>query len=66
MISDLATRIEGSEGALTAQQVSKFTSVSDKTIYEMAARNAIPSYRVGSMVRFDPKDVAVWWREKKQ
>ena len=66
MISDLATHIENLEGALTAKQVSKFTGISDKTIYELAARNAIPCYRVGSMVRFDPKDVAAWWRGKKQ
>jgi excisionase family DNA binding protein len=66
MISDLATHIESLEGALTAKQVSKFTGIGKSVIYDLASRDAIPCYRVGSMVRFDPKDVANWWRGKKQ
>jgi excisionase family DNA binding protein len=51
-------------GALTVKQVAKLTGIGKSTIYELADRNAIPCYRIGSMVRFDPKDVAEWWRGK--
>lgn len=66
MISDLATHIESLDGALTAKQVAKFTGIGYATIYEMADDKRIPCYRIGSMLRFDPKDVAEWWRGKKQ
>jgi excisionase family DNA binding protein len=66
MITDLATHIENLEGALTAKQISKFTGISGKTIYEYAADGRLPSYRIGSMLRFDPCHVATWWRGKKQ
>lgn len=66
MISDLATHIENLEGALTVKQVSKFTGICKSVIYEMAADKRIPSHRIGSILRFEPRDVAEWWRGKKQ
>jgi excisionase family DNA binding protein len=66
MISDLATHIESLDGALTVKQVSKLTGIGKTTIYEYAAEAPIPCYRVGSILRFDPKEIAEWWRGKKQ
>jgi len=52
-------------GALTVQQVAELLGVSDKHIYELAADGALPAFRVGRAIRFDPQDLADWLRKKK-
>jgi excisionase family DNA binding protein len=39
-------------------------AVSRIIIYKLAKKNRIPSFRVGSCVRFDPKAVANWLRRQ--
>jgi excisionase family DNA binding protein len=48
--------------ALTAEELAKFLSVSKVTIFKQAAAGRIPSFRVGTCVRFDPRAVAQWLR----
>jgi len=58
----LADQIERIGRALTAEELSKLLSVSKITIFKHAAAGRIPSFRVGTCVRFDPRAVAQWLR----
>ena len=61
---DLPSRIERCKGALTAPALATLLGMSRTTIYEMAATNRLPYYRIGCMVRFDPVTIAEWLRSK--
>jgi excisionase family DNA binding protein len=58
----LADQIEQIGHALTAEELSGFLGVSRVTIFKHAAAGRIPSFRVGTCVRFDPRAVAQWLR----
>jgi excisionase family DNA binding protein len=58
----LADRIELFGRAMTATQLATLLSVSRIIIYKLAKKNRIPSFRVGTCVRFDPRAVANWLR----
>jgi excisionase family DNA binding protein len=60
--NSLPDRIEMFGHALTAEDLSKLLSVSKVTIFKQAAAGRIPSFRVGTCVRFDPRAVAQWLR----
>jgi excisionase family DNA binding protein len=60
----IADQIEKIGHALTAGELSKLLSVSKVTIFKHAAAGRIPSFRVGTCVRFDPKAVANWLRSQ--
>ena len=59
----LAERIEAIEGAMTAEELAKLLGVSKITIFKQAKAGRIPSFRIGTCVRFDPKAVANWLRK---
>jgi len=61
----LADQIEKIGRALTAKELAKMLSVSKVTIFKQAATGRIPSFRVGTCVRFDPRAVANWLRSQK-
>jgi excisionase family DNA binding protein len=58
----LADRIERFGPAMTATQLAGLLAVSRIIIYKLAKQNRIPSFRVGSCVRFCPKAIAAWLR----
>jgi excisionase family DNA binding protein len=60
----LADRIERFGRAMTATQLASVLAVSRIIIYKLAKKNRIPSFRVGSCVRFDPKAAAAWLRKE--
>ena len=47
-------------GGLTAPMLAQLLGLSRITIYKRAASGEIPSFRVGSALRFDPAAVARW------
>jgi excisionase family DNA binding protein len=49
--------------ALTARELGRILSVSPITLYKLAKAGRIPSFRIGSAVRFCPKSVADWLRK---
>ena len=59
----IADQIEKTGRALTAEELAKLLSVSKVTIFKHAAAGRIPSFRVGTCVRFDPTAVAQWLRK---
>jgi excisionase family DNA binding protein len=47
---------------ITAKELADLLHVSHLTILRKAKRGIIPSFKVGSLVRFNPKEVAEWLR----
>jgi excisionase family DNA binding protein len=60
--SSLADRIERMGRALTAEELAEMLTVSKITIFKQAKAGRIPSFRIGTCVRFDPRSVAEWLR----
>ena len=58
----LADRIERMGRALTADELASMLTVSRITIFKQAKAGRIPSFRIGTCVRFDPKSVGTWLR----
>jgi excisionase family DNA binding protein len=58
----LADQIERRGCALTAEELGKTLNVSKITIFKQAKAGRIPSFRIGTCVRFDPRAVAHWLR----
>lgn len=56
----LAERIAAMQRALTADELAALLNVSRLTILRRPKRGSIPSFRVGSCVRFDPANIAEW------
>ncbi len=44
------------------QDLSAVMGISSKQVYALACRGAIPHYRIGRAVRFDPTEIAEWLR----
>jgi len=61
----LADQIEQTGRALTADDLARVLSVSSAiTIFKQAKGGRIPSFRIGTCVRFDPKTTADWLRKQ--
>ena len=60
--STLADQIERIGRALTANELANMLNVSKITIFKLAKAGRIPSFRIGTCVRFDPRAVANWLR----
>ncbi len=58
----LPDRIERIGRALTADELASMLTVSRITIFKQAKAGRIPSFRISTCVRFDPKTVAQWLR----
>jgi excisionase family DNA binding protein len=58
----LPQRMEGIKRAITASEVAALLAVSPITIYKMAKAGRLPSFRIGTAVRFDPRALAEWLR----
>ena len=54
------------KGALTAKQLAGMLNISPKTVFKLAKAGRIPSFRVGSAVRFDARHVIDWLRKQRR
>ena len=61
--SFLPDRIEQFDHALTANELAELLAVSRITIFKLAKAGRVPSFRIGTCVRFDPRAVAAWLRK---
>jgi excisionase family DNA binding protein len=61
--SSLPDRIEQCGRALTAADLAQLLAVSRITVFKLAKAGRIPSFRIRTCVRFDPKAVANWLRK---
>jgi excisionase family DNA binding protein len=59
-IMSIASRIRGIRYAMTADELAEMLHMSRITILRRAKRGKIPSFRIGSAVRFDPAAISKW------
>jgi excisionase family DNA binding protein len=59
-LMSLASRIKAIHRALTAEELAELLQVARLTILRRAKRGSIPSFRVGSCVRFDSAAISKW------
>lgn len=52
--------IECGDHALTVPEVATVLRVTPGTIYRLAHQHAIPSFRIGGSIRFDPRTISKW------
>jgi excisionase family DNA binding protein len=62
--SSLAVELEKLPHALRASELANMLSTSKMTIYRLVEKGAIPYFRVGGLIRFDPQAIADWLRGK--
>ncbi|MEO5923031.1 MAG: helix-turn-helix domain-containing protein [Bryobacteraceae bacterium] len=61
---DVFEQLDQAKGLLTAREVATLLAISPKTIYAFATRNKIPHYKIEASVRFRPRDIAEWLRQR--
>jgi excisionase family DNA binding protein len=59
---DIFDLLESCEKLLTAREVARILSISEKTVYSYVSRNLIPHYKIEANVRFRARDIANWLR----
>jgi excisionase family DNA binding protein len=59
---DIIDSLESCEKLLTAREVARILSISEKTVYSYVSRNLIPHYKIEANVRFRARDLANWLR----
>jgi excisionase family DNA binding protein len=62
--NDLTTIIESKNGAWQCQEFADLLGVSAKYVYDQVKRGSLPAYRLGGMLRINPKAVATWLRSR--
>jgi excisionase family DNA binding protein len=62
-VGSIADRIVKIDHALTVSELAEILNVSRAFLYRLAASGRVPSFRVGTAVRFDPVSVAAWLRK---
>ena len=60
--SSLPQRIEEMKWAMNAGEIAELLALSPITVYKLAKAGRLPSFRIGTSVRFDPRAVAEWLR----
>ncbi len=56
----IASRFAAFDHALNINEVAEVLGFNKKTIERMARASRIPSFKIGSQVRFDPRHLAEW------
>ena len=63
-VSVLVENLEQCQRALRVSEVADLFQVSPMTIYRAAKEGNLPSFKVGSSLRFDPKAVIAWLKKQ--
>jgi len=63
-VSVLVENLEQRQRALRVSEVADLFQVSPMTIYRAAKEGNLPSFKVGSSLRFDPKAVIAWLKKQ--
>lgn len=62
--SVLVENLEKHQHALKVSEVADLLQVSPMTIYRAAKDGSLPSFKVGSSLRFDPKTIIAWLKRQ--
>jgi predicted DNA-binding transcriptional regulator AlpA len=61
---DLASKIEEIGHAATAAEIGALLAFGRTALYKMTKAGTIPSFKIGTSVRYDPYRVADWLRAR--
>jgi excisionase family DNA binding protein len=64
MSASLPEQLEQLGHAISAPELARLLNVHKLTIYRLAQTGTLPCFRVGTCVRFEPRAVADWLRER--
>ena len=56
--------LEAKDQELKSAELAKLLGLTRQHIYKLAAEGTIPSFQVGTAIRFDPEQLAEWLRRK--
>lgn len=59
----IADTIAARKRALTCEEFAEIMGLAKNTVYEWAKDERLPSIRMGSAIRLDPKKIAEWLRK---
>jgi excisionase family DNA binding protein len=59
-VSDLADYLSQLDHCLTAPELARVLGIHRITVYKLAAAGEIPSFKIATAVRFDPRAIAKW------
>jgi excisionase family DNA binding protein len=60
----LVEELDRRKDALIASELAELLAIDVKTVYKYAAKQMIPSFRIGRNVRFDPRILSEWLKTK--
>jgi excisionase family DNA binding protein len=60
----IADHLDGLDHAISARELARLLGVHKLTIYRAVNSGVLPCFRIGSCVRFDPRVIAAWLRER--
>jgi excisionase family DNA binding protein len=60
----IADKIENEDRALSAKELAAFLRVSSVCVYQQAAAGRIPSFKIGTCIRFCSATVSEWLRKQ--
>ncbi len=63
-VSVLVEDLEKRQRALRVSELADLFQVSPMTIYRAAKEGTLPSFKIGSSLRFDPKSVIAWLKKQ--
>jgi len=63
-VTSIQERIESFGRALEAKELASVFGVTEALIYKQARNGIIPCFRIGTLVRFDPKAVSEWLEQQ--
>ncbi len=64
MSESLVDYLENLDHCLTAPEIADLLKIHRVSVYKMAAAGELPSFRIATSVRFDPRGVAKWLRDR--
>jgi excisionase family DNA binding protein len=60
----LIDRLSNVQRAMTADELADLLQLSRLTVIRKAKKGTIPSFRIGTCVRFDPRSIALWLKRR--
>lgn len=60
----LKERIDSFGRALDAKELAAIFGVTEDLIYKQARTGVMPSFKIGTLVRFDPRAVCEWYEKQ--
>ena len=64
--NDPGTRRIMQDGLWTVKELARYLGMSERWIHERTRRDEIPCYRLGTALRFDPKEVYAWMVHRRE